>query len=123
MNHPTDVSTYFDRGLERLRRPPLPLSGNVCVDKGGLRAQFSLDLYGGVIRQVAFDATTCVTLVAYAELLAERVTGVDLRTAVRLRPEELAEALDGVPPIKQVRATLPLRALHSAIHNAIEENR
>ncbi len=123
MKHPTDVSTCFDRGLERLRRPLLPFSGSFCFDEGGLRAQFSLDLDGGVIRQVAFRATTCVTLVAYAELLADTVTGTDLRSAIRLRPEELAGALDGVPLVKRRRAALPVRALHSAIHHAIEENR
>ncbi len=123
MNHRHDVSTCFDRGLARLRRPLLPLSGSVCVDEGGLQVQFSLDLDGAVIRQVAFKATTCVTLVAYSERLAERVTGADLRSAVRLRPEDLAGELDGVPPIKQLRAALPVRALHSAIHKAIEENR
>ncbi len=123
MNHRHDVSTCFDRGLARLRRPLLPISGNVFEDEGGLRVKFSLDLDGGVIRQVAFRATTCVTLVAYAELLAETVTGTDLRSAVRLRPEELAGALDGVPLVKRRRAALPVRALRSAIHHAIEENR
>ena len=113
------VSCCFDRGLERSRGPELPVAGEDCADGLGLSVQFSLEVRDSIIRQARFRATTCVPLVAYCELLAERVTGVTLRDAIRTQPGDLVRDLPEVPPARWDRAALGVRALRSAIANAV----
>ena len=116
---PVTVADYFDRALRRSRGPWLQTSGEACADKNGLQVQFSLKVSKGTIRRAAFKASTCATLFAYCELLAELVTGRTLKDALRLTPVEVVGVLRGVPPAKQNRVMLPIRALHSAIHRAV----
>jgi NifU-like protein involved in Fe-S cluster formation len=113
------VWTCFDRGLRRSRHRWLPISGPPRTDGHGLRSQFSLDVSEGVVRAATFRSTTCITLIAYSELLAEWVVGMPLQDAIRLRPADLVNALGGVPPAKHDMAVLPVQALQSAIQTAV----
>jgi len=113
------VSCCFDRGLERSRGPELPVAGETCADGFGLSVHFSFAVRDSVIQVVMFRATTCVPLVAYCELLAERVTGMTLRDAIRVQPGDLVRDLPEVPPARWDRAALCVRALRSAIGRAV----
>lgn len=104
--------------MHRQRGPWLAASGDTCSDANELTLQFALQVERGMIRRVNFKASTCITLVAYAELLAERVTGQELKQAIRVDAEDLVQALCEVPPGKQDRARLPILALQSAIKEA-----
>ncbi len=116
------VSECFDRGTRRSRREWLSISGVPCSDASGLRAQFSLEVADATISGANFKASSCVTLIAYCELLAATVTGQPLPDAIRLTPADLSEALPGVPLVKQDRAILAIRALQSAIAVATLES-
>jgi len=112
------VSSCFDRGLQRSRGPDLPVAGDTCSDALGISVHFSFNVGNALIQQVKFRASTCVALVAYCELLAERVTGMTLRDAIRVQPGDLVRDLPEVSPAKWDRAALCVRALRSAIRNA-----
>ena len=113
---PPTLSDYIERGLRRRRTGPLPVVGDVRRDDDGRFAQFSVRMNDGVIADVAFDATTCVTLVAYCELAAEWVTGHTVSAAAqKIRLHELARALPLVPEDKRHRALLAVQAVMATV--------
>jgi NifU-like protein involved in Fe-S cluster formation len=113
---------YIDRGLRRSRRGSLPIAGDARSDDAGRFARFSLRVDGGVITEVAFETSFCVTLIAYCEVLAERVTGLTIRAAAgRIRPLELTSALPLVPAEKRNLALLGSQALMAAVLQAAKE--
>jgi NifU-like N terminal domain len=113
---PPTLSDYIERGLRRRRAGPLPIVGEVRRDGDGRFAQFSVRMNDGVITDVAFDATTCVTLVAYCEVTAEWVTGHTVSAAAqRVRLHELARALPLVPEAKRDRALLAVQAVMATV--------
>ncbi|MCC7418470.1 MAG: iron-sulfur cluster assembly scaffold protein [Acidobacteria bacterium] len=109
------IIDYIERGLRRRRRPPLPIAGDVQHDAGGRHARFTLAVDGDTISAVAFEATTCATLVACCEQLAETVTGRSLDHARSAVP--LAQ-LPQVPPDRHYLSTFAARALQSALDRA-----
>jgi hypothetical protein len=113
------VLDYFDRGLRRSRQATFPVVGDVIQGPNRLSARYDLRVEDGSIRGVSFKASTCVTLVAYCELLAEWATGKSLRDAMLIDPGELADGLAGVPVMKRDRAMLAARALQSALAAAV----
>lgn len=112
------VSDCFDRGLRRNRTEPFPIAGETLQDANGLSAQFSLKLEDGLIASVRFRVTSCVALVAYAEVLAEEAEKFSLQSAAAIAPDVLIDILDGVPAFRRDRAILAVRALRSAISAA-----
>ena len=113
---PPTLSDYIDRGLRRRGATPLPIVGDGQRDDGGRFARFSVRLTHGVISDVAFEATTCVTLVAYCELAAQLVTGLTVPAAARvIRVERLEAELPLVPAGKRERARLTAQALLAAV--------
>jgi NifU-like protein involved in Fe-S cluster formation len=120
---PSTMSDYIDRGLRRRRAPALPIAGAACRDAEGRVARFSVRLVDGRVAEVAFEATACVTLVAYCEVAAEWVTGLRVDAAVgRVRVDALAAALPLVPPGRRDRARLAAAAW-VAVAAAVERTR
>lgn len=121
---PPTMSDYIERGLRRSRRPVLPVVGAAREDAGGRFARFSLLVEGEVITDVRFQASPCVTLVAYCEVAAEWVTGQTLPAAVRrIRPADLSTRLPLVPAAKRERALLASQALIATIVEVVKEGR
>jgi NifU-like protein involved in Fe-S cluster formation len=115
------VVDYFNLGQQRSKRSaPLTHVGEVVSGPLGLTVRYELDVERGVVRQVSFQASTCVTLIAYCELLAQRATGVSMRDVLCLRAEELAGELPGVPVHKRDRVWLAVRAMQQAIAAAVQ---
>src|SRR6186997_1315915 len=105
-----NVSDLFDRGRHRSRQPPLAVEGDEHRDPNGLSARFSLATEDGRLARIGFRATTCITLVAYCELIAELMSGADIPRAARLSPAELMSELPDVPALKRDRAPLAIAA-------------
>jgi NifU-like protein involved in Fe-S cluster formation len=112
------VGELFERGFRRNRAAPLPVEGERCTDVEGNSACFSLQLADGKLAGVAFRATTCATLIAYCQLIAELVPGFGIDIAEQLTPRQLAESLPGVPAFKRDRAVLAVAAFRAALHAA-----
>jgi NifU-like protein involved in Fe-S cluster formation len=111
------VSELLDRGLRRMRAAPLAIEGDDYADAEGNRAQFSIETADGRVAAVGFQATTCATLIAYGELIAETAPGLRLDMAAGLTARDLIDALPGVPPLKRERALLAVVAFRSALAN------
>ena len=113
------ITDYIERGMRRNRSPILPVVGEAAFDEDGLTAQFSLDMAEGCVRAASFRVSSCATLLAYAEALADIVSGLTLRDAgLHCRPTELVSMLPCVPVWKRGRAILAVRALVSALAKA-----
>ena len=105
----------FERGHRRNRAVPPSIEGSLCADAEGNEARFGLELADGKIAAAGFRVTTCATLVAYCELIAEIVPGFGLDIAEGLTPRNLVEALPGVPALKRERAVLAIAAFRAAL--------
>jgi NifU-like protein involved in Fe-S cluster formation len=114
------VSELFERGFRRNRAAPLPIEGVQCSDAEGNSARFSLDILDGNISDVGFHVSSCATLIAYCEYLAETVPGFRLEIANALTPSQLVESVPGVPAFKHNRAVLAIAAFRAALATAPE---
>jgi hypothetical protein len=111
------VSELFDRGLRRARLLPLPIVGDAHTGAGGLSVRFSLACCGGRIENVHFTASTCITLIAYCELIAEVTSGQRITEAMQLTTADLVRDLPNVPALKRDRAPLAIAAFRAALIN------
>jgi len=105
----------FERGFRRNREKPLAIEGDALPDPEGTAARFSLALAGGKIVRVGFQVSTCATLIAFCELLAEIAAGLTLAEAWRLAAPDLVVRLADVPPQKRHRAILAIAAFRAAL--------
>jgi NifU-like protein involved in Fe-S cluster formation len=109
------VSELLERGLRRNRATPLSREGTQVSDADGNAARFSIDVRDATIADVGFRMTSCATLVAYGELIAETVAGMRIELANGLTARDLVDALPGVPALKRDRAVLAVAAFRSAL--------
>ena len=114
------VLDYFNLGLQRGKHASLPHVGDEIQGPAGLTVRYQLRVEHGVVQQVSFKASTCVTLVAYCEMLAQWATGIPVRDAICICAKELADSLVGVPTCKRDRAWLAVQAMRQAVGAAIE---
>lgn len=112
------VKDCFTQGKERMRAPMLPIQGRPARAASGLTVQFSLRAHQDRLEAVSFRASSCVTLVAYCELLSEWATGNSREEALELQAAELIAALPEVPLHKHDRAHLAIAALRAALDQA-----
>jgi NifU-like protein involved in Fe-S cluster formation len=75
------VTELFERGFRRNRAAPLSIEGALRADAEGNAARFSVEIAKGKLAAVNFRATTCATLIAYCELIAELVPGMSAEMA------------------------------------------
>jgi NifU-like protein involved in Fe-S cluster formation len=109
------VSELFDRGCRRNRAAALPIEGAQCSDADENCVRFSLEATAGKIISVRFRATTCATLIAYCEYIAEIVPGFSLEIAMGLTAAQLVASVPGVPAFKHERAVLAIAAFRAAL--------
>src|SRR5262245_30375550 len=109
------VSELFERGFRRNRAAPLAIEGERLSDPDGNTARFSVDVADGRIAGVGFRVSTCATLMAYCELIAETVAGFRIDIARELTAANVVEAVPGVPPLKRERAMLAIAAFRAAL--------
>jgi NifU-like protein involved in Fe-S cluster formation len=112
------VSELFERGFRRNRAAPLTIEGPPCTDAEGHAARFSLDLRDGKLTGIGFRASSCATLIAYCEYIAESAAGARPAIARELTAQNLAEAVPGVPALKRERAVLAIAAFRAALVEA-----
>jgi hypothetical protein len=109
------VSDLFDRGYKRNRLAPLSIAGKPLGDSNDLSASFSLTVEQDTVKAVRFQVSTCITLIAYSELLAQLAAQQKLRDAARISEAELVSALPDVPALKRDRAILAINAFRAAL--------
>jgi nitrogen fixation NifU-like protein len=68
-----------------------------------------------VIQDAKFKTFGCGAAIATSSMVTELVKGKNVSEALRMSNEALAEALNGLPPIKMHCSNLSADALHEAV--------
>ena len=71
----------------------------------------------GIIQDVKFKTFGCGAAVATSSMATELVKGKTVEEALTLTNQAVAEALDGLPPVKMHCSNLAEEAVHAAIAN------
>ena len=90
--------------------------GTVGNAKCGDIMRMFLDIdENGIIREAKFKTFGCGAAIATSSMATEMVKGKSLEEALKLTNKAVAEALDGLPPVKMHCSVLAEEALRSAI--------
>lgn len=80
-----------------------------------------LDIENDIIKDVKFKTFGCGAAVATSSMVTEMVKGKTIDEALKITNQAVAEALDGLPPVKMHCSNLAADALHEAIKNYKEK--
>jgi nitrogen fixation NifU-like protein len=72
---------------------------------------------GDIIEDIKWETMGCAAAIATSSMMSEMVKGKTLKEAENLTRDKVAEALDGLPPIKLHCSNLAADGLHNAIED------
>jgi nitrogen fixation NifU-like protein len=107
------------RNLRKMDRPDR--TGQSAVSGGGTFTIY-LRLNGDQVTEATFEAVGCGVTVACGSMLTELVEGRSIADCKSVTPQQLTEALAGVPPDKRHCPMLAVAALHDALRDAISDD-
>ncbi|HID95288.1 MAG TPA: Fe-S cluster assembly scaffold protein NifU [Candidatus Latescibacteria bacterium] len=76
----------------------------------------------GKIVDARFQTFGCGAAIATSSMVTEMVKGKDIEEALRISNKAVAEALDGLPPVKMHCSVLAEQALKSAIEDYLKKS-
>jgi nitrogen fixation NifU-like protein len=91
--------------------------GTVGNPQCGDIMKLSIRVEDDVIKDVKFKTFGCGAAIATSSMVTELVKGKRLEEAEKISNATVAEALDGLPPVKMHCSNLAADALHSAIED------
>ena len=91
--------------------------GTVGNAKCGDIMRIYLKVEDGVIVDVKFKTFGCGAAIATSSMATEMVKGKSIDEALQLTNKAVAEALDGLPPVKMHCSMLAEQAIHAAIED------
>ena len=92
-------------------------SGTVGNPKCGDIMKMDIKVEDGVITDVKFKTFGCGAAIATSSMATEMVKGKRIDEALQLTNQAVAEALDGLPPVKMHCSMLAEQAIHAAIED------
>ena len=92
-------------------------SGTVGNAKCGDIMKMDIKVENGVIVDVKFKTFGCGAAIATSSMATEMVKGKTLDQALQLTNRAVAEALDGLPPVKMHCSVLAEEAIRAAIED------
>lgn len=116
---------YSEKVLEHFRNPQNvgTLSGeNVALGRVGNPTcgdimEMYIKVEDNIIKDIKFQTFGCGSAVATSSMTTLMVKGMTLDEALKVTRKDVAEELDGLPPIKMHCSNLAADALHEAIKN------
>ena len=116
---------YSEKTLEHFRNPrnvgtlegPNVAVGRVGNPVCGDMMDIYIDVEDDRIEDIKFQTFGCGSAVATSSMVTELVVGMQLDEALKVSRGDVADALDGLPPIKMHCSNLAADALHEAIKN------
>lgn len=97
--------------------------GTVGNPECGDIMKLSLKIEDNVIKDVKFKTFGCGAAIATSSMVTELVQGKNLDEVEKISNATVAEALDGLPPVKMHCSNLAADALHAAIENFKKEGK
>ena len=76
----------------------------------------------GIIKECKFKTFGCGAAVATSSIATELVVGKTIQEALQVTNKAVAEALDGLPPVKMHCSLLAEEAIHSALWDYAEKH-
>ena len=92
-------------------------SGTVGNAKCGDIMKMDIQVENGVIVDVKFKTFGCGAAIATSSMATEMVKGKTIEEALQLTNKAVAEALDGLPPVKMHCSMLAEQAIHAAVED------
>ncbi len=92
-------------------------TGTVGNAKCGDIMKMDIQVENGVIVDVKFKTFGCGAAIATSSMATELVKGKTIEEALQLTNKAVAEALDGLPPVKMHCSMLAEEAIHAAIED------
>ena len=96
--------------------------GEVGNAKCGDIMKIFLDIEDGIIKDVKFQTFGCGSAIASSSMATEMVKGKSIHEALALTNKAVAEALDGLPPVKMHCSVLSEQAIKAALIDYAEKN-
>ena len=96
--------------------------GTVGNAKCGDIMRIYLKIENGIIEDVKFKTFGCGAAIATSSMATEMVKGKSIEEAMKLTNEAVAEALDGLPPVKMHCSLLAEQALKEALEDYFKKN-
>ena len=96
--------------------------GTVGNAKCGDIMRMYLKVENGVIVDVKFKTFGCGAAIATSSMATEMVKGKTLKEALALTNTAVAEALDGLPPVKIHCSLLAEEAIHAAVEDYLKNH-
>ena len=109
-----DVYSYFQQACRRKLHAEINPEHFVELDEAKAGFVVRID-DSGRIGEIEYRCTTCVTLVALCEHVAEDLRGVDLNKARTLTASDILHLHPEIPTSRRSRAQLATAAVHAAI--------
>ena len=115
---------YSDKVMDHFRNPrnvgEIPDAdgiGEVGNPTCGDIMKIYIKVTGEVIEDIKFKTFGCGAAIATSSMVTEMAKGKNVDEAITLSNKNVAEALDGLPPIKMHCSNLAADALHAAIED------
>ena len=96
--------------------------GRVGNPKCGDIMQIYMKIENDIIVDVKFKTFGCGAAIATSSMATEMVMGKTIEEALTLTNKAVAEALDGLPPVKMHCSVLAEEAIHAAIKDYKEKH-
>ncbi|NLD84131.1 MAG: Fe-S cluster assembly scaffold protein NifU [Clostridiales bacterium] len=96
--------------------------GTVGNAKCGDIMRMYLKVENGIIEDVKFKTFGCGAAIATSSMATEMVKGKTLKEALQLTNKAVAEALDGLPPVKIHCSLLAEEAIHAAVEDYLKNH-
>ena len=96
--------------------------GTVGNAKCGDIMRMYLKVENGIIEDVKFKTFGCGAAIATSSMATEMVKGKTLKEALQLTNKAVAEALDGLPPVKIHCSLLAEQAIHAAVEDYLKNH-
>jgi nitrogen fixation NifU-like protein len=123
-----NVAMYSDRVLEHFNNPrnmgeiPNPDAiGKVGNPVCGDLIWIYITVKNDVITDVKFKTFGCAAAIATSSMITELAKGKTLKEALKLTRQDVAEHLQGLPPIKMHCSNLASDGLHRAIEEYLKK--
>ena len=120
---------YTDKVMDHFQNPrnvgEIPDAngvGEVGNAKCGDIMKIYLKVEDNIIKDVKFKTFGCGSAIASSSMATEMIKGKTLDEAWELSNKAVAEALDGLPPVKMHCSVLAEEAIHKAINDYRSQN-